>query len=550
MTPARARPAGRDDGSAGQAGTGPATGPYRTILRLPGALSFSAAGFMARMTMSMFSLGTVLLIATTTGRYGLAGLVAAAAAVCYAIGAPQFARLSDSFGQSRVLRPQAVVFAATTIAFMALAELRAPLAAVIVVGALAGAAMPSVGSMVRARWSVLLADTDLLHTAFSLESVLDEIIFVVGPALVTLLAVNVYPAAGVATAMVLCVTGTLLLAAQRSTQPPPRRVPRTASQTPQAGQAGQASEAGQAIEAGAVTPGELAPRPRRTGAWTAVPGLVTMVPVYWLLGAMFATIDLSTVAFAAEHGHISVAGLVLGAYALGSAVGGVWYGSRHWHAPLERRFVITLGCTATGVTLFWFQPGLATLFTVIFVSGLAISPTLIAGYGLIERQSPEERRTESMSWLSSAVSVGVATGSPVAGHLIDAHGARWGYLFAAACGVAAAIVAVAGLGLAPAGARPPAAAAVRSAMAPACAGPSGIRRLRRAPGPAGTSRARPQVRQPGRGARARGVMAGWRTGDGRELNSCRASVRTSPAGESQQGWQDRSRCRPGKRGQA
>src|SRR6266566_7102974 len=68
-----------------------------------------------------------------------------------------------------------------------------------------------------------------------------------------------------------------------------------------------------------------------------------------------------------------------------------------------------------------------------------LSPTLIAGYGLIERQAPPERRTEGMTWLSSAISVGVATGSPLAGHLIDAYGARWGYLLAAVCGSAAVL---------------------------------------------------------------------------------------------------------------
>ena len=73
--------------------------PYLEILRLPGALAFSAAGFLARMPMSMFSLGTVLLVAATTGRYGLAGLVAAVGAVGYALGAPQIARLIDRFGQ-------------------------------------------------------------------------------------------------------------------------------------------------------------------------------------------------------------------------------------------------------------------------------------------------------------------------------------------------------------------------------------------------------------------------------------------------------------------
>src|SRR5215468_5283564 len=396
-------------------------GPYLEILRLPGALAFSAAGFLARMPMSMFSLGTVLLIAATTGRYGLAGLVAAVGSVGYALGAPQFARLVDRFGQRRVLRPQVAAFGATTVAFLTLAEIRAPLAAVIVPGALAGASMPSVGPMVRARWSVLLAGTGRLHTAFSLESVADEIIFVVGPALVTLLATAVYPAAGLGAAAVLCVTGTLLFAAQRRTQPRPRGPGR----------------------AGGTAAG---PRPRRARTWAAVPGLVTLVPVYWLLGAMFATIDLSTVGFAAEHGHLPLAGLVLGAYAAGNAAGGLWYGTRHWRAPLERRFAVTLACTVAGVATFWLQPGLVSLSAVIIIAGLSISPTLIAGYGLIERQAPPERRTEGMTWLSSAISVGVATGSPLAGHLIDAYGARWGYLLAAACGSAAVLTGLAGLG--------------------------------------------------------------------------------------------------------
>jgi dipeptide/tripeptide permease len=317
------------------------------------------------------------------------------------------------------------VFAAATVAFMTLAELRAPLAMVIVTGALAGGTMPSVGSMVRTRWSVLLAGTGRLHTAFSLESVADEIIFVVGPALVTLLATGVYPAAGVAAAMVLCVTGTLLFAAQRRTQPPPREPP---------------PRRGRESRTPAARP------PRRAGTWAAVPGLVTLVPVYWCLGAMFATIDLSTVGFAAEHGHIALAGFVLGTYALGSAIGGLWYGARAWRAPLERRFVITLGCTVAGVSTFWLQPGFASLFAVVIVAGMSISPTLIAGYGLIERQAPPERRTEGMTWLSSAISVGVATGSPLAGHLIDAYGARAGYLLAAACGAAAVLTGLAGLG--------------------------------------------------------------------------------------------------------
>jgi len=424
------------------AGESPAN-PYLEILRLPGALAFSASGFLARMPMSMFSLGTVLLIAAVTGRYGLAGLVAAAGMVGYAVGAPQFARLSDRLGQRAVLRPQVAVSAAATVAFVTLAEARAPLAATAVFGALAGCTLPSVGSMVRARWSVLLAGTGRLHTAFSLESVADEIIFVVGPALVTLLATAVYPAAGVGAAMAMCVTGTLLFAAQRRTEPPVRTDPPPGSRPPPRRRV--LRRAREPLPTGHGR-GRAARAPRRLRIWAAVPGLVTLVPVYWFLGAMFATIDLSTVAFAAEHGHISVAGLVLGAYAFGSAVGGLWYGTRHWRTPLERRFAISLGFVVAGVATFWLLPGFLALFAVIVVAGLCISPTLIAGYGLVERQAPADRRTEGMTWLSSAISVGVAAGSPLAGRLIDAHGASSGYLFAAACGFAAVLAGLAGLG--------------------------------------------------------------------------------------------------------
>ena len=57
-----------------------------------------------------------------------------------------------------------------------------------------------------------------------------------------------------------------------------------------------------------------------------------LIPVYLFLGAMFVSIDLSTVDFAAHAGHKPLAGFVLGTYALGSATGGLWYGTRTWKA--------------------------------------------------------------------------------------------------------------------------------------------------------------------------------------------------------------------------
>jgi MFS family permease len=388
---------------------------YLALLRIPGALRFCVASAVGRMPMAMFGLGSLLLVAAITGRYGLAGAVASAGSLGYAICAPPIARLADRLGQHRVLRPLALIFAGATAAFVAAAELRAPLWVILVTGCVAGASMPSLGSMVRARWSALLAGAPRqLATAYALESVVDEVIFVFGPAVVTLLATEVQPAAGVIVTTVVCVAGTLALAAQTGTEPAPH--PAAARQ--------------------AGTPGPRLP----------ASGLVTLAPAFVFMGAMFAAIDVSTVAFAQQHGHKPLAGFILGTYALGSATGGIWYGSRSWRSPLERRFVITLCMSAASVATFWSMPGLLPLDLVAFVSGLTIAPTVIAGYGLIERQAPAGRRTEGMAWLSSTISVGVAAGSAVSGHLVDAGGGRSGYVFAASCGWVAVLICIAGLG--------------------------------------------------------------------------------------------------------
>jgi MFS family permease len=397
----------------------PKPGPgYLALLRTPGAARFSVTAMIGRAPMAMFGLGTVLLIAANTGRYGLAGLVSGAGSVGYAIAAPPVARLADKFGQQRVLRPLVAVFAASCIVFVTCAELRAPVWVLMVTGCVAGSSVPSLGSMVRARWSVLLDGTQALHSAFALESVVDEMIFVVGPALVTVLA-TALPPAGVLLCMVLSVAGTLLFAAQRKTEPPVRQPARP--------------------------PGQRARRITASGRLPA-PGLLTMAPLYLCLGAMFASIDLSTVDFAQRQGHKPLAGFILGTYALGSAIGGLWYGSRTWRAPVQRRFALTLILTVAGVATFWAQPALITLDAGMLVAGLTISPTLIAGYSLIERQALASRRTEAMTWLSSAISVGVALGSALCGRIIDYAGPRWGYGFAASCGVITVTICLVGLG--------------------------------------------------------------------------------------------------------
>jgi predicted MFS family arabinose efflux permease len=395
--------------------------PYAEIFRVPRAWRFSLAGLIGRMPMAMSGLGTVLLISAGTGRYAVAGSVSASGSLAMAVCAPQIARLADSRGQHRVLIPLVTVFALSVAGLIATVELRAPSWALFAPGTIAGATMPSLGSMVRARWSVLLAGSPRLHTAFSFESVADELCFVIGPAAVTLLATEVQPAAGVAAAAVLCLAGTLWFAAQRDTEPPAGKArvlpPERAGVTP----------------AGSRRP------------TLAAPGLVVLIPVYLFLGGMFVTVDLATVAFTTHAGHKALAGFILGCYALGSGTGGLWYGSRNWTAPLARRFACTLVLTVAGVCTFWAMPNLLLLTGVIFLCGLTIAPTLIAGYSLLEEQALPGRRTEAMSWLSTGISVGVACGATAAGFILDSFGPRWGYVFAGSCGGVSAVACLAGL---------------------------------------------------------------------------------------------------------
>jgi MFS family permease len=386
--------------------------PYADIFRIPGAWRFSVAGLIGRMPMSMFGLGTVLLISASTGRYGMAGAVSAAGSLTYAFSSPLTARLADSRGQRPVLLVTLAVFAAATAALIAAVLLKAPTWVFFAPGAIAGGSMPSLTAMVRVRWSVLLAGSPRLHAAFSFESVADEFCFIVGPAAVTLLATEVFPAAGVGVAALLCLAGTLWFAAERRTEPPPAR---------------------------------RAPMPRGVHRGAAAPGLFVLVPLYVLLGAMFVSIDLSTISFAQHFGHKPLAGFILGTYALGSATGGFWYGSRQWRSSVQNRFAVALTLTVIGVATFWAQPNLVTLTCCIYVCGLTIAPTLIAGFSLLEAQAQPGRSTEAMAWLSSGIGVGLAAGSSVVGFILDAHGPRVGYAFAASCGAASAAICLLGL---------------------------------------------------------------------------------------------------------
>jgi MFS family permease len=382
---------------------------YRELLTVPGARLFVLAGFFGRMPMAMMGIGIVLLVSSLTGSYGTAGAVAATHALAFAAAAPIAGRLADRHGQRRVLVPVSLGHAVAAGGLAACALTGAPYWTLFPAAVATGMTSPALGSMVRARWIHRLGEGRALHAAFSFESAADEVIFVTGPIVVTTLATAVHPVAGVTAASCLTVTGTLGLAAQVRTQPPAR------------------------------------PRPHGgSGSAIAVPGLRLLVPVYLLLGSMFAAMDVIVVAFAQRNGHPGAAGPVLAAYASGSMVAALWYGGRDWRTPLERRFAIALCLVALGALPLPLIPGLVPLAAMVLVSGVTISPVLVSGFGLIRRLVPEHLRTEGLTWASTSIGVGIALGASVSGRIVDAYGTAAGFGAAATAAAVAALIGVAG----------------------------------------------------------------------------------------------------------
>ncbi|MBD5785864.1 MFS transporter [Cellulosimicrobium terreum] len=361
--------------------------------------------------MSMMGIGTILMIQGIYGEYALAGRVAAVLIVVQAICSPQIARFVDRVGQRRVMLPLLAVTGLGLCGLVLAAVMRWPEWTLYAFAALAGASQGSYGSMSRARWNHALGDPRRLHTAFSLESAFDELVFVVGPVLATLLATGVAPAAGLVVPLVAVLVGGTWFLSQRATEPPARP----------------------------TEPGV------RTRSAMRSSGMVVLVIVFVAMGAALGASDVSTIAFAEEHGSKGAAGLVLGIFAAGSLVAGLLYGARNWVSPLWRRFVVGIVALAIGTTLFLVVTSLPALAAVMFVTGFAIAPTLINGNALVQNLVAPHQLTEGLAWVGTALGIGVSVGSSVAGSRIDTEGAHAGFEVVVASGLLAVVLVLAAM---------------------------------------------------------------------------------------------------------
>jgi MFS family permease len=382
---------------------------YRAAYAPSGALAFSIAGLVARLPIAIYPIGLVLIVSGRTHAYGYAGVVAGSYVLGGAVGGPVSGLLVDRFGQRSMLLRFAVAHLLSAAVFALLVVLRAPLWTLLPPAVLMGITLLNVGALVRARWSYIWAEEEAPRsTAYSIESTLDEVVFVVGPLIATLLATHTPALVTLTLAIALVLGGCAWLASQHGTEPAVR-----------------------IREAGERHDFALRYRGMQLITWAMV-----------FMGGVFGGAEVVMVAFCGQHGQRSSSGWVVACFAGGSGVAGVIYGARHWKTPLRQRFV---GCAVVfGVLplLFLAVTSVSMLAVCAFLIGLSIAPTLIGGFGLVDAIVPAASLTEGLTWIGTGLSVGYGGGAALVGSIADRHGAHLAFAVPAGCALATAFFAL------------------------------------------------------------------------------------------------------------
>ncbi|QDC03224.1 MFS transporter [Mesorhizobium sp. 8] len=386
--------------------------PYAEIFKARGAKGFSSAAFVARLPVAMAPIGIVAMLSQTHGEYWLAGAVSATFALANALVSPQISRLVDRYGQARIAMPAAIVSAVAFVLLIAAANQRWP-AWVLFAAALAAATMPSISAMVRARWSEVFRDRPELNTAFAFESAADELIYIAGASLSVGLAVSFFPEAGMLASTALLAVGMMAFLLQRASEPAVRPI-----------HSGQ--HRGSAVRLPAVR-------------------LVTLALVF--VGATFATAEVASVAITEQLGQPGAASLVIGVYAVGSFAVGLILGALNPKMPLHRQMLIAVSVLAlTALPLLFAGTSVPLLAAAVFLSGVAISPTFITAFGVIERKVPESMLTEGVTWVMTGIGIGMALGAFISGWVVDNYGPQNGFWVSVAASAAAVLTVGVGQG--------------------------------------------------------------------------------------------------------
>ena len=405
-------------------------GRYARIFAMAGR-GFVPVAFLARLPLAMLTIGALTLVTSVTGSYATGGLAAGAVGIGSALGAPILGYVADRVGQRPVLLTAAVVnplaIALTLYMAFQLPDASTPYAA-LATAFLMGATCPQVGPLARVRWMAMTArkssaGTRDLDTAMSYEGTADELSFVLGPALVGLLAAAVAPWLPLAIAAVL----TLSMVSAFAVHPTVRTVvPARAARAAREEREAAAAAAGEPL-----TP--AAAEPRADWLLIALPvlGMVAM-------GTFFGGTQTSLTAFGGVFGISSAAGLlyaVMGISSAAAALSVAFWPERF--GPAARWLAAAAAMTAFSVLLL-FPADVPTMLVALFVLGIPVGPTMVSIFGIGAVVAPRHLMGTVMTMLASGVVTGTALGAALAGRLADSHGHQAAFLVSV--GAAAALL--------------------------------------------------------------------------------------------------------------
>ena len=383
--------------------------PYRELLTTPGVMGLVIASSIARLPQAMIGIGVITMLVQQTGLYWLAGSVAGTFTLANALIGPHVSKLVDQRGQSRVLPFVTAFSIGMLLALIIAVSLRAPAPLLFILAGLAGT-MPSMPAMIRARWTQLFRGKPQLHTAFSLDTVLTELAFIIGPPLAIGLSVSFFAEAGPLVAVLLLLVGVTAFLMQRQTEPK-------------------------------VVVGVK----RNASSILLIPGVRTIVLALLAMGVIGGSIDVAVVAFANAQGWPASASFTLAAYALGSMIAGLTFGAIRISLPIEKQFFIGVLITAVTAVLPIFSPDVYILSGMLFVAGVSFAPTMVVVMNLGTIIVPPSRITEGLTWMTTGISIGVALGGVLSGLIIDTYGARAGFGVAIAAGLIMVVIVLLGL---------------------------------------------------------------------------------------------------------
>ncbi|MEE1752561.1 MFS transporter [Streptomyces sp. SP18CS02] len=380
-----------------------AAGGYADLLKAPHAARLLAGTLVGRLPNATGPIAVVLFTRAEGGSYSLAGALVAAYGVANAVGQPLLGRAVDLYGQPRVQLPSAVV-SALGMALLALCGIE-PLFLAYAAVVVAGLFTPPLEGGLRALWPSVLGREDRVHRAYAMDAVAQEVMFTVGPLLVTLLVALWSPAAAMLVINVLGVLGALSVVLSR-----PSRDWRSA------------------------------PREAHWLGALRSPGLLALLGAFFFVGLALGSITVSGVAYADDHGREAVYGWLMAALGLGALFGGVLYGARRWAGAPERRLAVLVGLLALCYLPLTLTPGVAAMTALAALSGVFLAPVLACAFIVVDRHAPRGTVTEAFSWLVTTFGVGAAAGTAVAGPVVELRGTTAGFAVAGAGGIAALLV--------------------------------------------------------------------------------------------------------------